>query len=432
MINDSDKNLILFTRAYPYTASGSEPFLDPEVDHLVGKFRKVTIIPFVMEGPSSPLNPRIYIEKGLAKDIKRAKQLCFALGFFYLFVLIFCYPRFIYQEFKLKPMILLNPSLFLIFLEYSSKALIVKNWVIKYIKKDIIDLPNTVFYTYWFNAITTGLTLAKENFPNMTIVSRIHGGDLYEKTMYASYAPFRRHTLAKIDRLFFVSKNGKDYLQERFPQFSEKYQLARLGVHNPGFTCPCSRDGTFRIVSCSFLIKLKRIDLLIEGIAKLAGMESLQKILWHHIGCGPLKDRLNKYAQQKFPENVRYTFLGQISNQEIFEFYKNNPVDVFVNVSSSEGIPISIMEAQSCGIPAVATNVGGVAEIVTETTGILLSSNPPAEEIANALNTIRTNPELTQTLRQLSIKNWEKNFNAQVNHSEFAKNLAATMIKTHL
>ena len=110
---------------------------------------------------------------------------------------------------------------------------------------------------------------------------------------------------------------GDISIKERFPQFSEKYQLARLGVHNPGFTCPCSRDGTFRIVSCSFLIKLKRIDLLIEGIAKLAGMESLQKILWHHIGCGPLKDRLNKYAQQKFPENVRYTFLGQISNRII-------------------------------------------------------------------------------------------------------------------
>ena len=49
-----------------------------------------------------------------------------------------------------------------------------------------------------------------------------------------------------------------------------------------------------------------------------------------------------------------------------------NDFDLFVNMSLSEGIPVSIMEAISFGIPIIATNVGGNAEIVNDETGVLI------------------------------------------------------------
>ncbi len=59
---------------------------------------------------------------------------------------------------------------------------------------------------------------------------------------------------------------------------------------------------------------------------------------------------------------TRIVLRGGISNAEVFQFYRDNKVDLFVNASTSEGLPVSIMEAISFGIPSIATNVGGLVK----------------------------------------------------------------------
>ena len=75
-----------------------------------------------------------------------------------------------------------------------------------------------------------------------------------------------------------------------------------------------------------------------------------------------------------------------MSNQQIIDFYAKTPLDLFINVSESEGIPVSIMEAMSFGIPAIATNVGGTNEIVNQKNGYLIDSESTSEEISNYIN----------------------------------------------
>ena len=70
-------------------------------------------------------------------------------------------------------------------------------------------------------------------------------------------------------------------------------------------------------------------------------------------------------------------------NFEILDFYKNNYIDLFINLSYSEGIPVSIMEAMSYSIPTLATNVGGVSELVNEDNGVLVERDSIAEEITS-------------------------------------------------
>jgi len=77
------------------------------------------------------------------------------------------------------------------------------------------------------------------------------------------------------------------------------------------------------------------------------------------------------------------------------------------------------MEAQSCGIPVIATAVGGTPEIVNEKVGILLSPNPTPEEIGSAIEYLIDNSEIAKQMRYSSIKNWEERFNACKNFSEF-------------
>ena len=99
-------------------------------------------------------------------------------------------------------------------------------------------------------------------------------------------------------------------------------------------------------------------------------------------------------------------------------------MDAFLNVSSSEGIPVSIMEVQSCGIPVIATAVGGVREIVGEKTGVLLSANPSETDIANAISSVTGNDiERSFQFREAIRAHWRKRFNAYTNYRAFNEQL---------
>ena len=105
-------------------------------------------------------------------------------------------------------------------------------------------------------------------------------------------------------------------------------------------------------------------------------------------------------------------------------YYQNNNPDLFINVSSSEGVPVSFMEAMSCGIPVIATNVGGSSEIVNIDNGYLLSSNPLPAEVAEAISTFyHLNLEEKNKKRLAAYNTWEENYNAKKNYTQFAEEI---------
>ena len=57
-------------------------------------------------------------------------------------------------------------------------------------------------------------------------------------------------------------------------------------------------------------------------------------------------------------------FHGEFSKEQIITFLEHTRVDVLVNCSENEGIPVSIMEGFAAGIPAIAFNIGGIPEII--------------------------------------------------------------------
>jgi glycosyltransferase involved in cell wall biosynthesis len=163
------------------------------------------------------------------------------------------------------------------------------------------------------------------------------------------------------------------------------------------------------------------LELLIAGIEELGRQKPDKSIQWTHIGYGPSEQHIKTDAKKHLKDNVSYQFLGYLSNDEVISYYSKNPVDVFMNVSSSEGIPVSIMEAQGCGIPVIASAVGGTPEIVSDRVGILLSSNPTPEEIASALSFFIEERENTHLKRIESKTNWRENFNSGRNFLQFTE-----------
>src|SRR5205823_13173952 len=84
--------------------------------------------------------------------------------------------------------------------------------------------------------------------------------------------------------------------------------------------------------------------------------------------------------------------------------------DLFVLSSRSEGLPISVLEAMAAGLPVVATNVGGMPEVVVNgETGFLV---PPAEPraLAEAVGRLLLDPELRQRFGAAGRRRAERRF----------------------
>ena len=129
---------------------------------------------------------------------------------------------------------------------------------------------------------------------------------------------------------------------------------------------------------------------LLEAFAQLLGDEP--RSLLACAGDGPLADSLRSEATRAgLNEHVRW--LGPV--EEMSDFY--SALDVCVLNSTREGLPLCLLEAMSFGIPVVATDVGGVGELIAGGAGLLVPPQAP-QALASALRSLAVQPERAQEL----------------------------------
>lgn len=408
----SSRELVLFTTSYPY--AGTEAFLETEIQYLASRFERVTVVPRIATGRLREVPSNVTVDASIASapyTLRRrisVLMLAFASSGFHREILRFAIP-------KRSPVMLWRAAAFI------ETAVATRRWVRGHLGS-VDQLP--LFYTYWLGPQTYGVGLEKLFRPEIVLVSRAHRGDLYEDVHSPPYLPYRRQTLAAVDKLFVISEHGRNYLIANHPAFTDRYAISRLGVMDPGTETDRSSDDVFRIVSCSFVVPVKRLELLADGISEFAKVNGDVKVEWTHLGDGPAFKQLERHVSDTMPSNVTARLRGYVDNKQVIEYYHTHPVDVFANVSASEGIPVSIMEAQSFGIPVMATNVGGTSETVSDQNGVLLDSNPSPAEISAALKQLG-HQEVNRRKRALSREAFTSRFDANANYAAFADELAA-------
>ena len=112
--------------------------------------------------------------------------------------------------------------------------------------------------------------------------------------------------------------------------------------------------------------------------------------------------------------------MGRMTSDEVYDLYKTQGVMYFCNISTTEGLPVSIMEAFSFGIPAIATNVGGTNELVNDNNGTLISSDLTADQLAEILVANINISEKRYAEKRINARNtWEKLCSAEKNYTEF-------------
>ena len=156
------------------------------------------------------------------------------------------------------------------------------------------------------------------------------------------------------------------------------------------------------------LVYKNGIDTLLES-AKIVVKEN-PEIVFLAVGKGPDFEGVKaKIAQLGIEKN--FLLAGFVSDENLPSYY--NAADLFVLPSKSgEGLPLVALEAMACGLPVVATDVGGIREIMISGFGKIVSPNNPTALARAISETAGTkSAEVGQKLRQLMTEkfSWDVN-----------------------
>lgn len=386
------KNLYLFTVKYPYTKY-AECFLEDEIAYLSKKFDHIQITPLEREG----------------LEVKPMPSNCSAST-----------PLFLNKKkFVLRGLFNWQVTKKMVPMLFRHNTLIDKvrrqDWLKAYFTaNNLLNSPEVkeiekrlskddVCYFYWGKWSNV---LAYFWQDRCHMVSRFHGeGDLWEEC-HKGFVPLRAEVVKTLDAAAFISKKGEKYFKERYPEC--KTQVFPLGSNDIEYCMRIPSD-KIRVLSCSTVSALKRVTLIYESLLAVEGKE----IEWTHIGGGPMMEKLEQMVSEHQESHVDVKLLGAKNHDEVMDYYTKHCFDVFINLSTNEGVPVSIMEAISCDIPVVATNVGGNSEIVTEETGLLVSADPTPNEVAAAISKVIHNSFEPRLF-------WEKHYDAAKNYDAFA------------
>lgn len=407
----SDKTLILLTGNFPYLSG--EEFIETEIYYTSSYFKKVIIIPNGVSSEKREI-PNNCVLLNFSKFIPNDLPFRNTPKNIWHVVILF---KILSKEFRPYSPYLLNKRHLI---SYCKEVVRKKDCFLKFLKDNNLLISNIVVYSYWNNDQVTFFSLFKKIGLDFNLIARAHEADLYEEHNNKNgFFLFRKFNIQGLNKFVLISKQGKNYISNKYPEYKSKYELSYLGTKGLEQNKNLASNEIKQVLSCSYINSRKRIHLIIEILRNCKS-----KIHWTHLGGGDndLTIELINMANSKLPSNVTFEFKGHQSNSEVLNYYQNNWVDCFILVSENEGLPVSLMEVASFGIPMMATNVGGVSEIVNAKTGILIDKDFDISDAVFSLENLLYNGE-SVIKREDVRKHWEMNFNAEMNYNQFAQSL---------
>jgi glycosyltransferase involved in cell wall biosynthesis len=408
-LENSSKTLIFITSSFPY--GNGETFIESEINQLSNLFDKVIIV------SHDTLSKE---KRNIPKNISIVRERYSLTLFEKIIALKGVFSRKFLNELAIikstynKKVSLGILKTMILSLYNAQRLQSVYNKIINQ-----YNVENVFCYSYWCNDSALSLSLLNKKDRNIKTFCRIHRWDVYFEESKYNYLPYRHLIYENLDAIFSISLDGIRYAEVNWKlQDSNKLKLSRLGVNNK-FEMEFTDNAIFKLVSCSNLIPVKRVDLIMESLKVLENV-SLE---WIVIGDGDLREELEQQVS-KLPLSIKVNFLGRVHNKQIYELYNELNPQLFINLSSSEGVPVSIMEAMSFGTPVIATNVGGTSEIVNNNNGYLLDSHTSVEKVAEKITEFyNLSIEEKNIKRKAAFDTWNDKYKANKNYDQFLEDI---------
>jgi glycosyltransferase involved in cell wall biosynthesis len=144
------------------------------------------------------------------------------------------------------------------------------------------------------------------------------------------------------------------------------------------------------------LVELKGLAYLIEAVGRLGGRVPARIVA---IGIGPERDRLEALARDR---KVEVDFRNKVPDAELHQAFLTSDVLVLPSIidarGDTEGLGVALLDAMSYGIPAIASRVGGIPDIIEDgVSGLLVPPGDP-QALANAIERVARDPALARRL----------------------------------
>ena len=253
------------------------------------------------------------------------------------------------------------------------------------VKFERLDLLHVHYAIPHASAAYMAQQILKDQGVEIPFVTTLHGTDITLVGKDPSFEPVINFSINKSNRVTAVSKNLK---KETFELFDIKNKIEVI----PNFIClkeyKLDNNDYYKkrfapknekvICHVSNFRKVKRIEDVIiafEGISKEIDVKLLL------VGDGPERARLEQISRNsKFSKNI--FFLGSLkSTKEVL-----NISDLFILPSSKESFGLSALEAMACGVPVIASDSGGIPEVISHgESGLLNSVGDTYQMTKNAL-----------------------------------------------
>lgn len=202
------------------------------------------------------------------------------------------------------------------------------------------------------------------------------------------------HILRRVHAIAAVSEPVREELEFRRGVSRQRLRVIPNGIPEP--TGEASRDARDQtdgptLLCVGRLIRKKNVQLLIEAVAQLRGSFPRFRLLV--AGEGPMRESLERQVATLGLEGA-VKFLGFVD--DVASLLRQ--CDCFVLPSATEGMPISVLEAMSHGVPIVATRVGSIPAIAREEKEAVLVAPGDVAALATALERVLRNSELRRSL----------------------------------
>jgi glycosyltransferase involved in cell wall biosynthesis len=218
---------------------------------------------------------------------------------------------------------------------------------------------------------------------------------------------FEDVTLPRIDRIFVVNQEGVAFYRQRHPRIADRVAFLPTSVDQAMFRPMADPDrdlarrrlldqlGLVPSADVRLALFVGRLErqknplLLIDGIARaMAAASAARNLRLVVIGEGSLRAGAEARARDLGVAD-RIHWLGFQPREDLPSIM--NAADLLVLPSAFEGMPITVLEALACGLPVVATDVGGVGLVVHDRVNGRLTGHAP-EEIAEAIGWVLDRP----------------------------------------
>lgn len=248
-----------------------------------------------------------------------------------------------------------------------------------------------IIHAHWaFAGIIAGLVGRGIGLPAVTT---LRGTDVRWAEKSSAFKKALRLSIKLNSRIVTVGEDLADQVRKLAPADHKKIVVIPNGVDDLLFSVKERSESGHTVTVVGNLIQSKQVDVILHAFASLVGADNRLRLVI--VGEGPERNKLKTLAHRLSIVD-RVVFKGQLSPDQVVDQLASS--SVLVLASRSEGRPNVVLEAMAAGVPVVASDIGGVRELIGNDERGLLFPVGDIERLAACIKHILDNPNLAQRL----------------------------------